>query len=85
MNLSLKGALVCAAIVLATVSARAENAERIVSIGGAVTEILYALGKGDIAEPAIELEFMQDCPIRAVEFHKNEVSCAFLRLYSIIL
>jgi iron complex transport system substrate-binding protein len=47
MNLSLKGALVCAAIVLATASARAENAERIVSIGGAVTEILYALGKGD--------------------------------------
>jgi iron complex transport system substrate-binding protein len=53
MNLGFKSGLVCAAIVLAAVSARSGNAddtrpvERIVSIGGAVTEILYALGKGD--------------------------------------
>lgn len=39
-------ALVCAAIVMSTVPARAEGAERIVSVGGGVTEILYALGQG---------------------------------------
>lgn len=47
MNRRLGTALVCFVIVLSTVTARAENAERIVSIGGSVTEILYALGKGD--------------------------------------
>lgn len=47
MNSRLQTAIACAVIVLSTVTARAENAERIVSIGGSVTEILYALGKGD--------------------------------------
>lgn len=47
MNNGLRSALVCAAIALSAVTARAENAERIVSVGGSVTEILYALGKGD--------------------------------------
>lgn len=40
-------AIVCAAIVLSTVAVRAGEPDRIVSIGGSVTEILYALGKGD--------------------------------------
>lgn len=47
MNNRFGAVIVCAAIVLSAVVARAEKAERIVSIGGSVTEILYALGKGD--------------------------------------
>lgn len=46
MNSRFAISLVCAAIVLSAATARAESAERIVSVGGAVTEILYALGKG---------------------------------------
>lgn len=47
MNNRFGAVTVCAAIVLSTVVARAASAERIVSVGGSVTEILYALGKGD--------------------------------------